>query len=96
MSHSKGMDPFPWDMYGRTDTDLLVQNFKSISIPYEELFSETTIGCTATKFVKIVMSFFGFVNPHPLYKCPDLFAVTIGWLLLDIGLFILFLYFTRK
>ena len=50
-----------------------------ISIPEEELFSETTL----TKSYDIPV---GFVH-HPVISrlCNALFAVAEGWLLLDIG-----------
>ena len=51
----------------------------------EELFSETAVGCTASYFVKIIWCSCWFCNPPPPY-----FAVAEGWLLLDIGWFVLF------
>ena len=38
-----------------------------ISIPDEELFSETAVGCTASYFVKIIWCFRWFCNPPPLF-----------------------------
>ena len=64
-----------------------------ISIPDEELFSETAVGCTASYFVKIIWCSRWFCKPPPpiLRLCIALFAVAEGWLLLDIGWFVLFL-----
>ena len=62
-----------------------------ISIPDEELFSETTVGCTASYFVKVIWCSRWFCTPPILRLCIALFAVAEGWLLLDIGWFVLFL-----
>ena len=64
-----------------------------ISIPDEELFSEAVVGCTASYFVKIIWLSRWFCNPPPpmLRLYIALFAVAEGWLLLDIGWFVLFL-----
>ena len=61
---------------------------KIISIPDEELFSGTTVGCIATKFIKKLWCPFGFVLPSAsalIYLYPS------GWLSLDIEWFVLFL-----
>ena len=44
------------------------------------------VGCTASYFVKIIDVPIGFVTPPPLILrlCIALFAVTEGWLLIDI------------
>ena len=44
-----------------------------ISIPDEELFSETAVGCTASYFVKIIWCSCWFCTPPPLFW---------GWILL--------------
>ena len=65
---------------------------KIISIPDEELFSETAIGCTASYFVYIIDDIpVDFVAPHPhLRQCIiALFAVAEGWMLLDFEWFVL-------
>ena len=59
--------------------------------PDEELFSQTVVGCTASYFVKIIWCSRWFCNPPILRVCIALFAVAEGWLLLDIGWFILFM-----
>ena len=64
---------------------------KIISIPDEELFSETYVGCTASYFVKIIWYSRWFCIPPLLRQCIVIFAVAEGWLLLDIGWFVLFL-----
>ena len=46
---------------------------KIISIPDEELFSETAVGCTVSYFVKIIWCSCWFCNPPPLFW---------GWILL--------------
>ena len=40
---------------------------KIISIPDEEWFSETAVGCTASYFVKLYHVPIGFVNPSPSF-----------------------------
>ena len=63
---------------------------KIFSIPEE--FSETSVVYTATYFLKILGCSRWFCIPHPhLRQCIALFAVAEGWLLLDIGWFVLFL-----
>ena len=62
-----------------------------ISIPDEELFFETFVGCTASYFVKIIWCSCWFCTPPPILRLNiAYFAVAEGWLLLDIGLFVLF------
>ena len=63
---------------------------KIISIPDEELFSETTVGCMTSYFVKLYDGSRWFCNPnHPHFRqCISLFAVAEGWLLLDMGWFV--------
>ena len=63
---------------------------KIISIPDEELFSETAVGCTASYFVKIIWCSRWFGPPFHLRKFPALFAVAEGWLLLNIEWFFVF------
>ena len=61
----------------------------------DELFFETAVGYTASYFVKIIWCSRWFCNPPPPLisrLCIALFAVAEGWLLLDIGWFVLFLY----
>ena len=72
------------------------RHFASVSyvlwtyIPDEELFSETAVRNTASYFVKIIWCSRWFCNPPILRLCYALFAVAEGWLLLDIGWFVLF------
>ena len=67
---------------------------KIISIPDEELFSEKAVGCTASYFVKIIWCSCWFCYPLPILRLNiAYFAVAEGWLLLDIGWFVLFLHF---
>ena len=54
-------------------------------------FSETTVGCTAWYFVKIIWCSRWFWNPPIFRLYITLFAVAEGSLLLDIGWFVLFL-----
>ena len=64
----------------------LIHSVKVDIIPNEELFSETTVGCTASYFVKIIYDVpVGFVSPPILRLYMALFAVAEGLLLLDIG-----------
>ena len=63
-----------------------------ISIPHEDLFSETAVWCTASYFVKIIWCSRWLCYPPSsiLRLCFALFAVAEGWLLFDIGWFALF------
>ena len=55
------------------------------------LFSETAVGCTASYFVKIIWCSCWFWTPPPILRLNiAYFAVAEGWLLLDIGWFVLF------
>ena len=55
------------------------------------LFSETAVGCTASYFVKIVWCSCWFCNPPLILRLYiAYFAVAKGWLLLDIGWFVLY------
>ena len=67
---------------------------KTIRIPDDDLFSETIVGCTASYFVKTMFTM-NFVHPFHLSQCIDLIAVAEGWLLLDIGWFVLFTIFIK-
>ena len=62
-------------------------------IPDEELIFEAFVGCTASYFVKTIWCsrwFLQNLRPPPhLRQCIALFAVAEGWVLLDIGWFIL-------
>ena len=67
---------------------MLIQNVRFIvliiSMPGEELFSETTVGTLSKLYIYDVPV--GFVIPLPILRlCIALFAVAEGWLLLDIG-----------
>ena len=54
-------------------------------------FFETYVGCTASYFVKIILCSRWYCNPHHILRlCIALFEVAEGWLLLDIGWFVLF------
>ena len=60
-----------------------------------ELISETAVGCTTSYFVKIIWCSCWFCNPPPLFWgwiLLILWSPAEGWLLLDIGWFVLFLY----
>ena len=62
-----------------------------ISIPDEELFSETAVGCTVSYFVQIIWCSCWFWPPPLILRLTiAYFAVAEGWLLLDIGWFVLF------
>ena len=50
------------------------------------------VGCTASNFIKIIWCSRWFCNPPILRLCIALFAVAEGWLLLDIGWFVLFFF----
>ena len=63
-----------------------------ISIPDEEPLSETAVGCSASYFVKSYDVPIGFVTPSYFEAVYCLFTVAEGWLLLDIGWFVLLLY----
>ena len=67
---------------------------KLISIPDEELFSETYVGAPLHTLSKLYDVPVGLVAPPPphLRQCIALYAVVEGWLLLDIELFVLFFY----
>ena len=68
-------------------------NVLIISIPDEELFSETAVGCTASYFVKIIWCSCWFWTPPPILRLSiAYFAVAEGWLLLVIGWFVLFFF----
>ena len=67
--------------------------FKIISISDEELFSEAVVGWTVSHFVKRIWCSRWFCN-NPLFG--SLFAVTEGWLLLDIGWCVLFFYIVNN
>ena len=63
-----------------------------ISIPDEKLFSVTAVGCITSYFVKIIWCSRWLSTPPPILRLYiALFAVAEGWLLLDIGGFVLFL-----
>ena len=68
------------------------RNFvKIISIPEKELFSETAVGYTASYFFKIIWCSRWFCISSPrLRQRIALFAFIEGWLLLDIGWFVVF------
>ena len=56
------------------------------------IFPETAVRCTASYFVKLYDDPVGFVTPPPnLRVCIVLFVAAEGWLLLDIGWFVVFL-----
>ena len=63
---------------------------KIISIPDEELFSKTAVGCTAPHLILIIWCSHWFCTPSShLRQCIALYTVAEGWLLLDIGWFVL-------
>ena len=63
-----------------------------MNIPDEDLFSEITVECTVSYFVKIIGCFRCFLSPALLLsQCIALYAVAKGWLFLDIGLLVSFL-----
>ena len=53
-----------------------------IGIPDEELFSETSVGCTAS-YICLDYIMFPLVVYAP--QCIAIIAVAVGWMLLDIG-----------
>ena len=63
---------------------------KIISIPDEELFSETYTVRRAHRFIHNCLNYMMFplvlyLSPPLLRQCIAIFAVAEGWLLLDIG-----------
>ena len=84
---------------GRTDRVIPVYppNFFAggiiISIPNEELFSKTAVGALLHTLSKLYDVPVGLVTPTPppLRLCISLFAIAEGWLLLNIGWFVLFM-----
>ena len=50
----------------------------------------TAVGSIDSYFVKIIWCSRWFCNPNPMRLCLALFVVAEGWLLLDIGWFVLF------
>ena len=57
-------------------------------------FSKRTSGAPLHTLSKLYADPVGFVTPPPFFlrQCIAIFAVAEGWLLLDIGLFVLFSY----
>ena len=61
--------------------------------PRWEMIYQKSVGCTVSNSVKIIWCSLWFCTPPYLSQCIALFAVTEGWLLLDIGWFVLFYHF---
>ena len=68
---------------------------KYMSILDEELFSEASVGSNALYFVKVIWCSRLFCTPPPnsLEAMNCFFAVAGGWMLLDFGWFVLFMFF---
>ena len=79
-----------WSFYIYYNTNCSVY-YLNLNIP-EEFFFETTVGCTASYFVKIIWR-----SDTPIFRqCIASFAVAEGWLLLHIGWFVLFLFLLSR